>query len=307
MADSLTQTLALARPMAIALESDLPAMEVDRRLVALAGVHRKVEAALSYYLREVEDRRLYLQFGHASAVDYARERLGFEDRKTWSLLFVAERCKTLPQIDLAFRKGELPWTKVREIVKVATPETERDWLSKCQTLSNRQLEREVRRTLPPVTRKTLILVLEGDALDTWEQTREAMERLAGKSLSDIEVFDLMCAEVLCTYALTRPQGDLGETEDKGFVWRVAERDGWKCTRPGCGCRSALQANHINPRSRGGPDEDWNLHVVCAVCHAAITAGRLKVRGRAPDGVTWEGPFGVIEKPLPLAEPVCSSG
>jgi len=34
-------------------------------------------------------------------------------------------------------------------------------------------------------------------------------------------------------------------------------------------------------------------------HAAITEGRLKVKGRAPDGLTWEGPFGVIEKPLPL--------
>jgi len=25
-----------------------------------------------------------------------------------------------------------------------------------------------------------------------------------------------------------------------------------------------------------------------------------VKGRAPDELTWEGPFGVIEKPLPLA-------
>jgi hypothetical protein len=33
---------------------------------------------------------------------------------------------------------------------------------------------------------------------------------------------------------------------------------------------------------------------------AITQGRLKVSGRAPDGLTWEGPFGVIEKPLPLS-------
>ena len=31
-------------------------------------------------------------------------------------------------------------------------------------------------------------------------------------------------------------------------------------------------------------------------------GRLKVSGRAPDGLTWEGPFGVIEKPLPLSMP-----
>ena len=40
--------------------------------------------------------------------------------------------------------------------------------------------------------------------------------------------------------------------------------------------------------------------MCAACHLAITERRLKVSGRAPDGLTWEGPFGVIEKPLPLS-------
>jgi hypothetical protein len=108
----------------------------------------------------------------------------------------------------------------------------------------------------------------------------------------------MCAEMLCTYATT-PPFDPEDEEDGGFARSVAERDSWICSRPGCRCRSGLTANHIIPRSQGGPDEDWNLHLVCAACHLAITEGRLKVSGRAPDGLTWEGPFGVIEKPLPL--------
>jgi hypothetical protein len=166
-------------------------------------------------------------------------------------------------------------------------------------MSNRQIEKEVRETLPPVRKKTLVLVLENELLDVWEQTREACERLAGKTLTDREVFDLMCAEVLCTFAAT-PPFDPEDEEDGGFVRSIAERDGWKCTRPGCSCRSGLQGNHIIPRSQGGPDEDWNKHTVCAACHLAITEGRLKVSGRAPDELTWEGPFGVIEKPLPLS-------
>jgi hypothetical protein len=182
------------QPKALALEKGLPAAEVDRRLVALARVHRRVEAALCFYLHEVQERWLYLRFGHASTVDYARERLGFEERKTRALLFVAERSRSLPRIADLLRRGELPWTKVREVVKVARPETEQRWLDKCRTLSNRQLEEEVRKALPPVAKRTLVLILEGDALETWEQTREAVERLAGKSLSDMEVFDLMCAK-----------------------------------------------------------------------------------------------------------------
>jgi hypothetical protein len=302
----------------LSMERGLPAVEVDRRLVTLAEAHRRLESVVCFYLQEVEERQLYLEYGHSSTVDYARERLGFEDRKTWSLLHMARRLKVLPELKKAFGKGKIPWTKAREAVKAATPETDQQWVEKCLELSNRQLEQEVKQTLPPVKKKTLVLVLEGDMLDTYEQTREACERLAGKTLTDMEVFDLMCAEVLCTFATTPPFGmdneidveddeladetDAGidEKEAGGFVRSIAERDGWKCTRPGCSCRTGLQGNHIIPRARGGPDEDWNLHTTCASCHLAITQGRLKVSGRAPNGLTWEGPFGVIEKPLPLS-------
>ena len=81
-----SRTEGIERLRRLSFESGLPAMEVDRLLVALARLHRRVEAALSFYLGEVEDRHLYLHFGHASTIDYSRERLGFEDRKTRSLL-----------------------------------------------------------------------------------------------------------------------------------------------------------------------------------------------------------------------------
>lgn len=281
-------------------QKGLSAREVDRRLVALARAHRQIESALCFYLQEVEDRQLYLEYGHASTVDYARERLGLEDHKTRALIRIATRVERCPELKRAFSKGELPWTKVREVAKVVTPETERDWLGKCHTLTNRQLEQEVRRALPPVKKKVLTFVLEGELVDVWEQTREAIERLAGKSLTDLEVLDLLCAEALCTYAVTPAFPSKDEAEG-GFVRKIIERDRWRCTRPGCSSRTALTGNHIRPRARGGTDDESNLHTVCAVCHRAITDGRLKVRGRAPHELIWEGPFGVIEKPLPLAK------
>jgi cytochrome c553 len=206
----------------------------------------------------------------------------------------------------AFSKGTIPWTKAREAVKAATPETDKKWVKKCLEMTNRQIEKEVKQTLPPLKKKTLVLVLEGDMLNVWEQTREACERLAGKTLTDMEVFDLMCAEVLCTYATT-PPFDPEKDDDGGFVRSIAERDGWRCTRPGCRARTALQGDHIKARSQGGSDKDWNKTTLCAACHHAKTTGILKVSGRAPDGLTWEGPFGVIEKPLPLPEPTNGAG
>ena len=105
-------------------EQGLTAKEVDRRLVVLSKAHRRVESALCFYLQEVDERELYRGYGHASTVDYARERLGFEDRKTWTLLQLARRLKVLPELKKAFGEGKIPWTKAREATKAATPETD---------------------------------------------------------------------------------------------------------------------------------------------------------------------------------------
>ena len=142
-----------------------------------------------------------------------------------------------------------------------------------------------------------------------------MEKLAGKTLTDIEVFDLACAESLCTHDLTPPLGD-PEAPIGGYVAKVIERDGFRCQRPGCSNRTALTGSHVKSRGRGGsearsrasPGESENILTVCMVCHTAIERGLLKTTGRAPDEIQWEGPFGMIEQPLEAAsEKVSSSG
>ena len=264
-------------------------------------MHRRVESVLCFYLQEVENRRLYLKYGFASTVDYARERIGFEDRKTRYLVKMAERFEELPRLEKAFRRGDIPWTKAREVVKVATPKTEAKWLDRCQSMSNRQLEQEVQRKQPPTTKKTLFFVLEGDRVEAWEQAREALERLAGKTLSDIEAFDLLCAEALCTYATTPPFGD-GEETDGGYVRKVAERDGWKCTRPGCSNRTALTANHILPRARGGPDETWNLHTRLRGLSRRDHRGEIEGQGSGSQPADLGGAIGCHRKALAPAQP-----
>ena len=87
----------------------------------------------------------------------------------------------------------------------------------------------------------------------------------------------------------------------GYVAKVIERDGFRCQRPGCSNRSALTGSHVKSRGRGGSEEPENILTVCMVCHTAIERGLLKTTGRAPDEITWEGPFGVIEEPLESAD------
>jgi hypothetical protein len=70
--------------------------------------------------------------------------------------------------------------------------------------------------------------------------------------------------------------------------RVFERDGWRCTVPGCTSMQNLHDHHIRFRSAGGSDEPANRVTLCAFHHLrGVHAARLRCVGTAPDGLTWQ--------------------
>ncbi len=84
--------------------------------------------------------------------------------------------------------------------------------------------------------------------------------------------------------------------------RALSRDGGFCQVPGCS-RAAAHAHHIDFRSAGGSDEEWNLGSLCAAHHLhGVHAGHVRVSGRAPDALTWELGRGYDGAPLEVFEP-----
>lgn len=71
----------------------------------------------------------------------------------------------LPRLRDAFAAGDLGWTQVRELIRVATPETEAEWIGHAQEVSCRRLEREVAASRP------------GDPLPSIEDFDEPPERV----------------------------------------------------------------------------------------------------------------------------------
>jgi hypothetical protein len=95
---------------------------------------------------------------------------------------------------------------------------------------------------------------------------------------------LLAALEICVLEWDDPRR---KTASSTLQRRVIERDGCRCTAPGCTARRNLQVNHIEERSHGGPDAAWNLHAVCAAHHLHyIHGGRASVRGRAPGNMVW---------------------
>jgi hypothetical protein len=70
--------------------------------------------------------------------------------------------------------------------------------------------------------------------------------------------------------------------------RVFERDGWRCTAPGCSSLRNLHDHHVVFRSAGGSDALSNRTTLCAWHHLrGVHAGIIRCAGEAPDALTFE--------------------
>lgn len=74
-----------------------------------------------------------------------------------------------------------------------------------------------------------------------------------------------------------PEGQPGEPPN-----RIMERDGYRCTAPGCTLRQSLEVHHVRYRAAGGSNEDENRITLCRYHHhEGEHGGGMRVRGRAP--------------------------
>jgi 5-methylcytosine-specific restriction endonuclease McrA len=96
------------------------------------------------WFAEILKRRLFRKLGYSSMNQYAAEELGFSVTKAGDFKRLAESLERLPKVAAKVMTGELGYTKAREIVKVADPSTEDDWLAVASKQTRRELEATVK-------------------------------------------------------------------------------------------------------------------------------------------------------------------
>ena len=129
---------------AISYIPDQPAAKVhaslQRSLAALEDAH---QCAVLWF-GEVMRRRLFRDLGHSSINQYAIQELGFSKSRTDDFIRLARQLDNLPAVREAVASGELGYTKAREIVSVATAETQDVWLRAAKG-TRKELVREVKK------------------------------------------------------------------------------------------------------------------------------------------------------------------
>src|SRR4051794_37017282 len=147
----------------------------------------------------------HLHLGYGSFGEYVERLFGYKPRSTQEKLRVAEALEELPVVARALEAGEVNWSAVRELTRVAVPETESDWLEVARGKTVHQLEAIVAGKSPGDKPSTLgqpearrhVLRFEV-APETLALFREAMNKLrrSGNPLDDDSALMLMARHVL---------------------------------------------------------------------------------------------------------------
>ncbi len=115
----------------------------DSALKKSLGAMEQAQQCAVLWFGEIMRRKLYRKLGHSSINQYAHVELKFSKTRTGDFVQLARKLEQLPAVRESVEKGELGYTKAREVVKVATPETEEGWLAAAKDSSRRELERKV--------------------------------------------------------------------------------------------------------------------------------------------------------------------
>ena len=189
---------------AVVLDEGLPLDQVEHWIGLGYGLSAVGHRVVAFYLRDVDHRRLYHLAGCPSTVRYASSRFGMSRSEARELLAAGHALRDLRKVDEAFAQGELCWSKVRLLVRVASVEHEERWLDLAKRLSIDELALEVklaqkgdpprdrseRKGLPEI-RLRIDAEVAPEVYARWEQARRKLEAEMGRPLRDGEVIDAL--------------------------------------------------------------------------------------------------------------------
>ncbi len=151
-------------------------------------------------LLDLHESKLYFQLGSPSIEHYARTHFGIERSITFEYLRVARELRGLPRSEEEFRSGRLNWSALREITKVATSETEEEWIDFALKPPGKKLKAEVKeaqrknRSTPrkngyslPSLETRLVFELKPEEQDIASKALEEAAREMGEKLEGAQV------------------------------------------------------------------------------------------------------------------------
>lgn len=175
-------------------------------LVQLAASRAGLDFEEGQRLRTALHTGAHRRLGYGSFVEYIERLFGYSPRLTYEKLRVAEALEQLGELAAELRAGRLSWSVVRELTRVATPETEQEWLTCAAGLTVRQVEQRVsghrpgsrpdEQTTETARRHVLRFEVSGEAFAAFSEALAHIRRDAGGPLDDDTALLLLARQAL---------------------------------------------------------------------------------------------------------------
>ncbi len=180
--------------------------QVHDKLVALAKDRARLDADEAVWLLEGLRQSIHVPLGMGTYFEYLERVFGYRPRFAAERLRVAQALEDLPEIRQALRDGVLSWSAVREITRVATAQTEGEWIETAKNQTMRQVEQLVSGLVPGdrpgdpadegVRRHVLRFEVTGETYSLVREAKAYIEREVGHSLGDDDVLAMIARTVL---------------------------------------------------------------------------------------------------------------
>ena len=105
------------------------------------------------WFADIMNRRLYRMLGFSSMAQYATVELKFSKTRTGDFLRLARKLEELPVVKKSLTDGKLGYTKILEIIKVATPVTQDTWVTEATRTGRLELAKKVKRVRQKARRR----------------------------------------------------------------------------------------------------------------------------------------------------------
>jgi len=123
------------------LESEPITWQVAHEALSrLARERAAADAEEGRWLLAAQRAAVHVHLGFGSFGEYIERMSGYQPRSIQERLRVAEALEGLPALERALSSGEISWSAVRELTRVAVRETEHEWLAFARGKTLRQLE-----------------------------------------------------------------------------------------------------------------------------------------------------------------------
>jgi hypothetical protein len=286
---------AVAAPVPDSAEGPTSALHLDADLRRLAAMRAEWDLLLGHLTMLLQWCGLWRDMKFGTFGHYCSERLGMSGRAVQQRTALERKLYELPGLRAAMKAGRVSYEKARLVASVADEKTLDGWIAQAERSTVIALRRlvDTSREVQMCARRELQLRIPTGVGALVRAAFRAARAVAGRWLTPGECLVRVAERFVATYEAKRRMT---------VAQKVLARDQGLCQVPGCS-RAADHSHHIIHRSAGGSDDPSNQTPMCSPHHLhGVHAGYVRVRGRAPDGLTWELGRGFDGRPLEVFAP-----